>query len=80
MDNLKIVLNTQGVRELLESNEMLDILKERASKISQACGTGYAAGHFKGTDRWKATVYADTNEARRDNSANNTILKAVGTS
>ena len=78
MNNLKVVLNTQGVRELLESDEMLAVCQEHAEEIAKRCGDGYASGYFKGTDRWKSTVYADSQEARKDNSKNNTIVKAVG--
>ena len=80
MNNLKVVLNTQGVRELLESDEMLAVCQEHAEEIAKRCGDGYTSGYFKGTDRWKSTVYADSQEARKDNSENNTIVKAVGSS
>lgn len=80
MADVEIVLNPQGVREILESDEALAICQEHAADIAKRCGDGYASAYFKGTDRWKSTVYADSEDARKDNSQNNTILKAVGSS
>lgn len=78
MGEIKIELNKEGVKSLLCSEEMSAICQEEAAKIQAKCGSGYEKGAFMGTDRIKATVYADSILAKIDNSRNNTILKAVG--
>ena len=78
MSNLKIILNTQGVRELLKSEEMMSICKEHAETVRKKCGDGYIASSYAGTNRVNASVTAETFEAKQDNLQNNTILKAVG--
>lgn len=77
MGEIKIELNSEGIKSLLCSEEMSAICQEEAAKIQAKCGYGYEKGAFMGTDRVKATVYADSMLARIDNSRNNTILKAV---
>lgn len=77
MSNLKIVLNTLGVRELLKSGEMMSICKEHAEAVRKKCGDGYTTSSYVGMNRANVSVTAETSEAKRDNSQNNTILKAV---
>lgn len=73
--NFKI--NRAGVRELLKSEEMQAILREKATDIKNRCGDGYESDHHVGKNRANAMVWANTAEAKKDNSENNTILKAV---
>ena len=77
MSKLRIELNGAGVRELLRSSEMKAICGEQASEIAQRCGDGYSYDTYTGQNRVNAEVRAETWEARRDNSENNTILKAM---
>ncbi|MCQ2509397.1 MAG: hypothetical protein MJ116_02895 [Lachnospiraceae bacterium] len=77
-DELRIELNSEGVRALLKSGEMMAQCKELASGIQQRCGSGYAMDTHTGKNRVNAMVYADDASARRDNAKNNTILKALG--
>lgn len=73
--NFKI--NRAGVRELLKSEEMQAILREKATDIKNRCGDGYESDHHVGKNRANAMVWASSAKARKDNSENNTILKAV---
>ena len=77
MGKTKVVLNREGVRQLLMSTEMMDICAEHAQATLDGCGTGYAMDTFVGANRVNAMVYADSIAARADNSRNNTILKAL---
>jgi len=77
MSNWKIKLNSAGVRELLKSQEMQAVLTAKASGIRTRCGDGYNQDMHVGKNRANAMIWADTKEARADNSENNTILKAV---
>lgn len=73
----KFKLNYAGIGQLLKSEEMQAVLKEKASGIKERCGDGYDQDVFVGKTRANAMVYAKSYKAKRDNSKNNTILKAV---
>lgn len=77
MSKMIFKLNRGGVRELMRSSAMKDILKNKADEIAGRCGTGYASDTYVGKNRVNAMVYADSFEAKRENSKHNTILKAV---
>lgn len=77
MSKIKITLNREAVRDLLKGEEMKAILQERATEIRNRCGDGYEQDFYVGKNRGNAMVWAATSAARKDNLANNTILKAV---
>lgn len=77
MGNVKIKLNKAGVRELLKSDEMMQICKDHAYSAQSKLGDGYKVTYHKGKRRVNASICADSTEARRDNIENNTILKAL---
>ena len=72
-----IELNGDGVVALLKSDEMKAYCKQLADGISRRAGEGYEVSTFTGRTRVNASVIAATNEAKRDNMKNNTLLKAV---
>lgn len=74
---MKFKLNSDGVRELLKSQEMQSVLIEKATGIKNRCGEGYTQDVYVGKNRANAMVKAGTYQAKRDNLKNNTILKAV---
>lgn len=74
---MKFKLNSDGVRELLKSQEMQSVLNEKATGIKNRCGEGYTQDVYVGKNRANAMVKAGTYQAKRDNLKNNTILKAV---
>lgn len=73
----KFVLNSAGVRALLRSDEMQEVLAERARAVQQRCGPGYESDTYVGKNRANAMVWAETHRAKRDNAKNNTLLKGV---
>ena len=77
MSKTNIVLNRQGVRDMLRSDAAKQICGEYAQNILQRCGDGYAGDTFTGKNRVNAMVYAQTRKAILDNAENNTILKAL---
>ena len=77
MSKMKFKLNRSGVAQLMKSAEMQAVLKEKASAIKNRCGDGYEQDIFVGKNRANAMVSAESFKARKDNSKNNTILKAV---
>lgn len=78
MSKVKFKLNRQGVRELLKSQEMMNVCREYAEQVRSRAGDGYEISTYVGTNRVNASVYADTYEARKDNFDHNTLLKALG--
>lgn len=73
----KVELNSNGVRELLQSKEMMDICSELANEARAKCGRGYEVTTHKGRTRVNAEIAAVTRRAKKDNAKNNTILRAL---
>jgi len=71
-------LNSDGVRQLLKSDEMQGLLADKAAAIQQRCGNGYEHDVTVGQNRANAMIWANTYQAKSDNRKNNTILKALG--
>lgn len=77
MSKFSFKLNRQGVAELMKSQAMQNVLKEHATAIKDRAGDGYEQDIYVGKNRANAMVKAETFKARKDNSKNNTLLKAV---
>ncbi len=77
MAKVKFVLNQSGVRELLKSQEMMDICQEYANNALARLGDGYEVTTHTGKNRVNAEVAAQSFAAKRENLKSNTILKAV---
>lgn len=78
MGNVRIELNSEGVRSLLRSREMMKICEEHALQARSKLGAGYEVTTHTGKNRVNASIHAETPEARKDNLKNNSILKALG--
>lgn len=74
--DLKIVLNYEGVGQLLRSQEVADYLLGQAGSVAAAAGDGYDV--MQGFDRVSVIVKTGTERAKQDNLENNTLLKATG--
>lgn len=79
MAKVKFKLDLAGLNQLMKSGEMQAVLNSAANQIAAAAGDGFEVERahpisFVGI----AAVHAETTEARRDNSENNTLLKAAG--
>ena len=77
MANVHIELNSDGIVELLQSDEIMAELKKQGDAMLSRLGDGYAKSEYVGKSRCNVSVYADTKEAYKDNMNNNTLLKAV---
>lgn len=75
MAKMKFQLNYAGVGRLLKSNSMRSVIESRASGMQARAGDGYTVRY--GRNRVVAFVEPETEEAKRDNLDNNTLLKAV---
>lgn len=78
MDKVKIKLNSSGIRQLLKSEEMGQTLKQQAEQVRARCGSGYSTDLYQASSRVIAGVFAETAEAAKQNSRENTLLKSLG--
>jgi len=75
MSSFKFELNYQGVRSLLHSSEMREVLKGYGNAIANKAGEGY---EVKNMPTRVIAVSTASEKARKDNLNNNTLLKAMG--
>lgn len=75
MSKVRFELNRAGVRELMQSREMINALISYADKISDAAGDGYDT--YVGRNRANVSVRTMTKEAYQDNLENNTLEKVI---
>lgn len=73
MGKVKIVLNRDGVRNLLLSDEMMAVCRQAAEGIRNNYGKSAFLSEYKGQNRVNVSVVADYGDA----SDNNDLLKAV---
>lgn len=77
--DFRFKLNLPGLNRLMKGAEMQAVLNRAAGEIAARAGDGYEAetAHpisFIGI----ASVRAESREAKKDNSENNSLLKAAG--
>lgn len=77
MGDLEFKLNSEGVRQLMKSPEMMKVCTDYANAALSRLGDGYAMDTRVGASRVNAEVKAVTYEARKENSQTNSILKAL---
>lgn len=77
MGKVQIELNHDGIKQMLRSQEMMDICSGLADKALSRLGEGYAKSEYVGAGRVNVSVYAQTQAAAADNLENNSLLKAV---
>lgn len=77
MSNLRIELNSDGVRELLKSPEMMGICRELANGIANRAGDGFELSEYTGRNRVNVSVHAETKEAMQACLKDNVLVKAV---
>lgn len=82
MSSIKFKLDKKGVKELLKSQEMENIIEKAAeekARQADAMGgvTGYEAATHKGKNRVYANVFPNSKDAFFDNLENNTLEKVI---
>lgn len=72
-------LNEEGVRELLRSDEMIEVLESYAGQVAKDAGTGFGTSTYTGEKRANVSVrvFAETEQAEQDNYENNTLLRSL---
>lgn len=77
MNSVRIKLDSAGIQSLLKGSEVGAVVDEITEAVQGRCGDGYEISNRPGRKRYIGEVYAATYRARRDNSKNNTLLKAL---
>ena len=77
MSDFKFELNSAGVKELLKSDGIKNVIDSHAQRIMRGAGDGYKMDGYDGKYRYNAMVWADSKKAKKDNLKNNTLLKAM---
>ena len=77
MNNVKIVLNDAGVKELLKSAEAQEICRSLAEQVAARAGEGYVVEPRNYPERSGYAVRPETRSAYKDNYDNNTLLRAL---
>lgn len=77
MNNFKFELDSKGVRELLKSQEMMDVCDAYAKGVANRCGFGFKTNKFVGKNRVNVSVFPKTKFAVWLNYKYNVLLKAI---
>ena len=75
MSKIKVVLNREAVRAMLQSAEMQDILVSRAQEMASTASGNYNV--YVGKNRANVSVETSDEETYSDNLENNSLLKAM---
>lgn len=78
MSKVKVVLNDAGIKELLKSAAVAEVCEDYAKQSLAQCGEHYTMQQRDYPERTGYAVLASDFEGIRDNSKNNTLLKALG--
>lgn len=73
----RFVLNRQGVRELLQSAQIMAACREKAEEIASGLGEGYEVSTRVGQNRVNASIGAVSPKARAENLKHNTLVRAI---
>lgn len=74
MSKLKVVLNREGVRDFLRSDDVMAICVDRAQEIIDNYGDEAELSQYVGKNRVNVSIIAPRDSALE----NNDLLKAVG--
>jgi hypothetical protein len=76
---VRIVLNSAGIVELLQSEPIRADLERRAKAVAEAAGgePDYQADAWIGKDRARGTVRTATHKARRDEANDRTLTRSI---
>jgi hypothetical protein len=74
---VRIKLNSAGVRQLLRSSEVMADLDARARRVAAAAGEGHEVQLWVGRNRARATVRTATFGAMRAEASRQTLTRAV---
>lgn len=73
----KLILNKQGVRELLTGTGVQADLRKRAERVKAAAGDGHEIDVSVGTVRARASVFTATADAARREARTRSLTRAI---
>ena len=74
----QIKWNIKAFQQLRRSAGVKNRLKSEAESIARSAGSGYVVNTGEGKTRSRASVITGDYDSIRDNSKNNTLLRALG--
>lgn len=75
---VEFVIHKNGVKDLLKSQEMRDMLAAKAAIIAARAGDGFTSGVRVGDERARAYILPETYVARRRQAKHHLLERAVG--
>lgn len=78
MSDFEFHLDRSGVRQLMQSDEMLQIVSDLGQQVLNQCGEGYEIKNGIGETRAGSTVRVSTPKAYYSNRKHKTLQKALG--
>lgn len=77
MSKVTIKLNTEGVRQLLQSEEMQDELEKHATQIVNRCNGSYEINTYQGKNRSNVSIITRDSKTFNSNLKDNELLRAL---
>lgn len=77
MSEVRIELNNEGIIGMMNSNSMMIVLRAYAERVAANAGIDTEITLQEGKTRASARVATASDEAARENSENNTLLRAL---
>lgn len=75
---IKFVPDDDGIRQLLLSEGVANMIHDKAKRVQKNCGTGYTVTmYWNNRIKPVATVGTGTAAAEQDNLDNNTLLRSL---
>lgn len=74
---LKFELNRAGVRDLLRSEEVQQLLEAEAGSRAASLGDGYTVNTMTGRNRTNVRIVAESKAAQEENLRDNTLLQSI---
>lgn len=80
MSKVEFELNLSGLNQIMKSAEMQGVLERAGESVARNAGANYGSRVHVANFVAITNVYPENWDARRDNMANNTLVKALGSS
>lgn len=74
---VKVKLNSDGIRQLLKSQEMRTVLEGYGDRVVSNAGAGYSYSTHTTEQRAIVNVYPTTKETAIENAEDNTLLRSL---
>ena len=76
--SVKIKLDSNGIQQILKSDEVAAVCQQQADKALRKLGEGFSSDKYVGRKRVNVRVFAESERAYWKSIKNNVLLKAFG--